>query len=434
MPWTYQSTLTNPAIAQPARFQLTVPIPIPTTGIDLYHSGIKITDLVEDPQADILTITPGAAIDAMPDESFLRGRSEVLLLASAFHLGKWQFGLHLSNHTEFMFGYHRDLFTLISDGVGAHRGDELQLAPNLGISNYNQYAASASRSIGEKWRIGARVKLLGGVFHASTLPEHQSLTFAPSGENEDIHVGIDYAIRASTGLELGVEDWSQIGDQGINFQPEGLTGLNNPGIALDLGLQFEPIKNLVISASVVDLGQIKWQRLAQSYYFTGDYTFEGLPGFNEDGINLSDPTWKNPAEAWASALDTLNGSFSYAQESSPFTTSLPTRGYLTAQYRLFKILSVGAAWTGELYRETPTHAVSAWTGLHLGKWLTLGANYTYDQRYQDMLGVHGRLNLGPMQFYASAGNILPLIDPYSTQSVSLILGSNYTFGRKKEKK
>lgn len=434
MPWTYQSTLTNPAIAQPARFQLTLPVPLPTMGADFYHSGFRLRDLVEDPTAAVLTLTPERALAAMPAEGVLRLRTEVLLLATSLRLGNWQVGLHLSNHNEFLFGYARDLISLGIEGLAPHRGERLQLAPELGFTHYHQVAASVSRSLGEKWRFGARLKLLGGVLNVSSLPGQNRLEVYPYPNSRDLSVDLDYTLQSSSSLNLGVDHLLALAEgQGTGFQAEGLMGLSNPGWGVDLGVQYEPIKNLVISASVVDLGQISWQNMATVYRAQGSYTYDGLPGFTENGgINLSDPAWQHPAEAWSVMADSMRGRFSFGQEATAYTTALPARGYLSAQYRLLRILSLGLAWTGEVYQATPNHTVSGWAGLHLGRWLTFGLNYSYDQRYDDMLGVHGRVNLGPMQFYASAGNIMPLIDPYGTQAMSFILGSNYTFGRKRD--
>jgi hypothetical protein len=428
MPWTYQSTLSNPAIQQNARLQLTLPVPVPTLGVEVFHSGLRLRDLVEDPQAEAWRLVPGQALARMPEVGYLRTRSDALWLGAAFQVAAWQLGVHLSNHTEFLLGYRRDLLGLLVHGNGAYVGQALDLTPQLAFTNYNQYAVSVARSLGEKWRLGGRLKLLGGLAHLSSQPRGNALALYTHPDAYQLEVQADYTLRASSSLAPGVDHLLELTEGKGSFEPTGLGGMANPGIALDLGAQYEPIEHLVISASLIDLGRINWQEAAATYRAQGSFSFEGL-----DPIALGwlegDST-AEPGEDFALLLDSLRQSFSLGQEEAPFSTSLPARYYLSGQYRLFRIWSVGMVVSGEWYQRTGTQSVSLWSGLHAGRWLTLGANYTYDQRYRHLLGVHGRLNLGPVQFYSSLGNVLPLFRPVDARAVSWVLGANYTFGRK----
>ena len=434
MPWTYQSTLTNPAIRQEARFQLMLPVPVPTVGLDVYHSGFRVKDLVSNPEESAWRLDPYLALERMPETGVFRGRTEALLLGTAFHLGPWQLGFHVSNHSEFLLAYPKNLFRLALNGNAAYLDQTLDLTPRLNATNYHQYALSLARNIGKKWRVGARIKLLGGVAHLSSAPTGNEISLLTQSEAYQIELQTKYTFMASSSLGLGVENLVDLVQGQGQFTPTGWAGLSNPGYAFDLGVQYEPIANLQLSASIIDLGRINWRQAAGSYQVERTLRFEGLDPIGAGWINLVDSNWQeNFSAEFERFADSLGGSFGIEQQGERFETGLPARAYLSAQYRIFRFLSLGLAWTGEYYQRTQTQAISAWTGLHAGRWLTFGLNYTYDFRYQSMLGVHSRLNLGPMQFYGSLGNILPAISPMGTQSISLILGANYTFGRKKKK-
>ena len=54
------------------------------------------------------------------------------------------------------------------------------------------------------------------------------------------------------------------------YKPAGI------GAAIDLGIKYEPIKNLVVSASVTDLGMIYWNRNSISASMQGFHAINEL--------------------------------------------------------------------------------------------------------------------------------------------------------------
>ncbi|MGN0233400.1 MAG: DUF5723 family protein [Bacteroidaceae bacterium] len=135
-----------------------------------------------------------------------------------------------------------------------------------------------AHKIGEKWTVGAKIKILMGIAYANA-----------NTDKVHLHLDEDYwritgnvsAEVAMNGLKLKESekadpenpDRHEIDDVDIEFQ-----GINNLGAFFDLGTTWKPIDHLTLSASVTDLGFIKWKE-SQLMSSTSEWTFDG---FDED--------------------------------------------------------------------------------------------------------------------------------------------------------
>ncbi|MEL7220945.1 MAG: DUF5723 family protein, partial [Bacteroidota bacterium] len=120
-----------------------------------------------------------------------------------------------------------------------------------------------------------------------------------------------------------------------------------------------------------------------------------------------------------------------AVSNSSYRQALAPRTYLSARYQPLSFVTLG----GLLYNEFTTFGVftglSLNTRFQLGRVLAVGGGYTIQSGTYNNLGLNTALKLGPLQIYAVADNIAPLVNPERVDGTNFRLGLNLTFGRKK---
>lgn len=180
------------------------------------------------------------------------------------------------------------------------------LAKNLQNKNYDisNFGATAtawaeiglghSHKINDSWRIGAKAKILLGGGYAKLQMDNLSLNL----ENPDL-----WTATANATVEAGVKnlnwgtpetktykDKSKGTYQQIDFDEVDVDnfGLNGGGMAFDLGVEWDlekqfDVKGLKISASLLDLGFIKWKDVAQAQNNGTPFTFDGFDDIKVKG-------------------------------------------------------------------------------------------------------------------------------------------------------
>lgn len=151
-------------------------------------------------------------------------------------------------------------------------------------NTYAELAYGYTRKLGDVVTLGARAKLLLGLLAGS----YQFKRFDLIMTDEAYIAHID----AELGLTNRLNKINPDEDDYLNFLDITAKGKwSGPcggGLAVDLGIKIEPVENLTIDASILDLGGILWY-LGNSGESSGTATFTGLSDityeeFNEKGL------------------------------------------------------------------------------------------------------------------------------------------------------
>lgn len=152
---------------------------------------------------------------------------------------------------------------------------------DMGMSsaNYVEVALGHSRQIGDKLRVGAKVKfLLGGMYADMTM------------KNTHIELGVDKWVvnangemnLAAKGMTVPEKDGGLVDFDNISYDSPGLSGF---GLGIDLGATYEVIENLTVSAAVKDLGFMGWSNNTYASTKNEPWRFDGFEDLsfsNED--------------------------------------------------------------------------------------------------------------------------------------------------------
>ena len=200
-------------------------------------------------------------------------------LSYGFHRGEALHSFELNLQGTLGISLPGEPFQLIKNGTSEWEHQLGHLRGELDL--YLELAYGYSRRIGDKLSVGGRVKLLAGLYGVDYNATKLRLTMNERTIQAEIEAELnltDKLVKFSAGDD-GFLDWKTFIYKGIGNLPTG------GGVAVDLGVCYEPMDGLEVSASVLDLGGIMW------YYgnratSSGKVVFTGFNDLTIDQMNL----------------------------------------------------------------------------------------------------------------------------------------------------
>jgi hypothetical protein len=203
-----------------------------------------------------------------------------------------------------------------------------------------------------------------------------------------------------------------------------LLNRGNAGIAVDLGIIYRYNPKLILSASLLDLGGIRWDTDINTLTSEGTFVYEGIDG-----------SWGGSPSAFLDEIiDTLQNSFPVSLSEAPFIMLTPAQLFLGASYLMRENLSLGLV-NRNLFLKSKVHSS-----------LTLSATADYKDRFSGTVSLsylnrsfeniglafasHGK----GFQFYLVTDNVIGFFRPFDTRTLNLRAGCNLLLGCPNNKK
>lgn len=233
-----------------------------------------------------------------------------------------------------------DIFSFWKEGTESRNEFDFS---GLGIRSqtFAEAAVGWSRNFDDLFSVGFRIKALVGALELNSVA--QSMKLATS-DNRWYVQAESYLHGSSPSLvysydDNGNPDPSTIELDGDEWGPAGYGG------ALDLGFSWNVLPYLTLSASVLDLGAIRWNRELQFVSPESSYTW--APSERED------PGSEDWESEFNDALDGLTSVFRFKDATGTEGATaemLPFQVYLGAEFRMpfYDRLSLGALCSGRM--------------------------------------------------------------------------------------
>jgi hypothetical protein len=395
LPDVWHSTAVNPAFFPEHRHLI---IGLPGYALDAAHTGNVTYNDVFVKNGDKTQIDFGRVIDKLDpqNKAFFEQRIETFSLG--LRIGKWSLQAGHANRYSGVLEYPKSLPQLIWNGNAPYIGQTVNISLKAQVFDWNEWSAGISRKFGAL-TVGGRVKYLTGISALVTDDNHNKATVFTSDDIYQLTMSTDYGFHSSSLI-------SAIDTSGYGFKIK-LADLkrklitSNSGIAFDLGVTLKLSEKLTVSASVLDLGgTIHWVEQASYLQSNTNYTYNGItiPGANI--INGLDSL------SFKTKLDSLNDIFKFNKKSESFSTRLPLRIYVSASYKLLEKWTLGVGYYTTQQQARTTSAVAANVRWQMMRWLSVGAQYSVNQRSAANIGFHVIAKPGPVQVYFMSDNLL----------------------------
>lgn len=399
---------------------------------DIYHSRV-----VDGKKQTVSFLHPVMGQDGIDDflkrlrnNTRLYSEVGVSLISFGFRQDKSYFTFDLSNRVDAQLIVPKSVPTVFFRGVEDEDGETVFSLRNLSFSStaYTQLAFGYSRELDKQWNFGGKLKLLLG--HANMDADFGDLSLTISKERWLLQ-GNSSLRSAVPGLEVITTEDGVLDDVDFNNDHLGFSRFfSGVGAGADFGAAYNLLENLQFSASVVDLGFIRWSKNLNKVNKENDFEFDGIVyDVNNDSINY-----------WDEYKDMLKRMYVLENNPAGYTTWLTAKIYAGVEYSIlddkigFGLLSKTYITKKKAFEELvlssnyrPFYPLSVSLSYSIlnGKWSNLG------------FGVN--LNAGPFNMFLCADNI-PLkygkgdgvFVPVNTKMTSVSFGINFIFGRNKK--
>ena len=202
------------------------------------------------------------------------------------------------------------------------------------------------------------------------------------------------------------------------------------GFAADLGVNYRPIDKLLVSASVTDLGFIRWSdEIHDAHYQVNRFDFNGIEvdptAFSDDFTfsDLVDSTFTEISDSLISFLE--------MQPGEAYSKRLNTKLYIGASYSVTPKINFGLLSRTDFLNGKVSPQFTASANFTTGRLLNFTMSYSYINSYFKNIGAGVSFNAGPFNMYLISDNVMNIVFwPEEAQSVNLWFGLNLVFGYK----
>lgn len=389
---------------------------LPTAGF-LAQSDFRLRELISKPDGDInfevnFNVLLGASAEI--------NRVSTDVTANLFHIGyktkNGGYSLFANARATVDLRYGKDFMEFLANGNSNRIGAEINLSESRVFANsYQEIGVGHARKfLGEKLTVGARVKIITGLFHASTA-EGASGTLYTNEIDNSWRISLRNATVNTAGLDLLLNS----DDYESNATSSYAMSNRNKTVAFDLGAKYKVLDWLTVEAAMNDIGTIKWKEQVRNYN-SADTTVT-ITGVQLRGLENSSEVFR----------DSIENKFRSSETQNEFSTSLPTKTYLAASLFLtprdkFTVV----AFNNHVFKEIDPSFAVAYN--HTVNKFTFGLLGSYRGPQNEFnMGMNIAADIGPLQLYVATDNALVSNKPEQYSKFDLRFGFNLMFGYKK---
>lgn len=450
-----QAHFLNPARQPLCNFYFGIPA-ASSVFVNYGNNSFDVYDLIfpgSGPQSDsLITILHpsydiGEFIDKLKISNLQSADASVSLFSLGFRAKNSYITIDLSTKTTARIAVPRDLMAIVLQGNGEFIGKEADFSPlRLNASAYHEFGIGISRRLTRHFYFGFRPKLLLGVANVTTANPVPDIGLYTDPDNFDLNFHSQLTLNVSAPIDVTYTSEGEIDNVEFRDIPDNeivntILNVKNPGMGLDLGMEYKLTDKVALSASLLDLGFIRWGSNTYNFKQNGEFLFTGFD--LSDGL-VEDSDWEFEDEA-ESLLDSIKTLFNVDDEAEAYFTFLAPKLYLGASYDLNNTLRLGFLSRTEFFGARLRQSLSLSANLFLAKFLNLSASYNILNGTYDNLGAGFALKLGPLHVYTVIDKVPVrwtkieattddfdelngLIIPSKLNSINARIGLNFMFG------
>ncbi len=416
----------NPAL-RPQYGYINVP-GIGGLGLTYFSNSLSADKLFFNTDKGLVTFLD-SSVDA---DKFLSGLAEnntinldanVSILGAGFYAGKNFWRINIGANVNANSNIPKSLFEFVKVGNGLE-GKSFKIDNlNLYSTAYVDVALGYSREINKKWTVGGAVKFLIGAANAESYFDYMNIDafddkwkISSSGVMNVNMQGMTPKLKNANGKDY---------ISGFDFGGFGIAGY---GVAFDMGFTYRPIPDLVVSASLTDLGFISWSKNSNTYALAkGEFVFDGFDIPITDG--------DNPIEDQTTSLkDDLLNIFHFEPTAPKSNLKMVTATYsVAAEYSVLNNkIGFGALYTGRFAPTKYENELTIMTTFRPKHWFSASLSYSFLHSYFKTFGF--ALNFSPswINFYVGTDymftHVSPQFIPIKQRAVNVHFGMSVPIG------
>jgi hypothetical protein len=440
-----QSYLVNPATQPSCDVYVGIPVISPVQ-VFVENSSFSISDVMwyEGDTTRLFFNTTESQSDFLSNlgnSNYISADVSTSIFSFGFRTGDIYVTYDLTERASFRFAYPGDLIKFMFEGN--EDGEEFNLS-SIGIEavGFLEFAAGVSHKINDQVVLGYRGKFLLGQGNIST--RHMNAQLLTGREEWIFRSGFDLNATLPF-IDIPTDSAGDFSFDDINTQDNLMASdyvrmiTGNKGLAVDAGINYTPMDKLTLSASLLDLGFIRWKHNTYNISQDVEYIFEGI----ETDISKIDTNFFH--DLGDSLLNIFDSTFVLNNTNSekPYTSFLGAKLYLGGRYQIIPEISVGLLSRTEIFKGRIREQLTLSANFYPIKLVSASLSYTIMNKTFNNFGFGLSLKPGPFNIYIITDNIpfnfaveqssgIPI--PHKNRSLNVRFGFNLVFGCDKEKR
>ncbi len=393
---------------------------------------------------DSLIFNPDRLSKVLGRRNQVRLGTGMAIFGFGFRKHDWFFSVNAANRSSFRAVFTRDLLDA-RDGnwdLSTNTPRPINLnGTGVHFIDYTELAFGASKKMDDGFFLGGRVKFLMGTVHLQTKRSRLNLITTPSPI--ELLGNSDIILRGSAPVTLMRNNFGLV--TGISSPVNGIGDAmpyifsGNLGAAIDAGVIYRYSRKLTLSASILDLGMIRWRKNINVLSQQQTFLFSGF-----DLINYASSGTET--DLLQAIQDSLTNNFFVDSSTKPYFAFIPIRVFAGASYSINRYVDAGITGEAEILsgRVYPGLTLTAIAKPREG--LTFSLSYSLMDRAFDDFGFGVSAGKGLVRYYFVTDKIplswvkdknSGLLWPYSARTMNFRTGINFlicTRDRKQEYK
>ncbi|MCK0156199.1 DUF5723 family protein [Cellulophaga sp. F20128] len=436
-----QALLLNPGVEIGYKSYVGIPL---LSGISFQagSSGASVNDFFANDGIDINDKIRERALYGMGVRDELSGTYQLELISVGFRGKKnpdnfYSFGLY--NEGDAIGYWFKDYAILGFEGNAGRLNQRFDLSHLKTRGDMvNVFHFGLNKRVNSDLVLGIRGKLYSSIFSFKST-KNSGYFVTTEGQNNLLASTLVADMMVQT---AGIESFRKAADDntgiGNVFSKRGLFG-GDLGVGVDFGLTYNLNKQTVVTASILDLGFISHSGDVKNYVFKGQTTIEGVEvKLPEDLVNAS-------ADFWQDLVDEVKELLPYEENNDSYISFRPTKLNGSIRYNFGEQIpyrddcncsvvktknnlgyanGVGAQIYVINRPKGPQSALTAFYQKNFGKNIGLKTTYTIDKFSATNIGFGANFNIGPVNIYAMADNLLSYQNIAASKYASFQLGIN----------
>lgn len=416
-----QSNLLNPAIQINCKWYVAIPL-LGSTQFDYSNSTFSFNELFS-------TNNGSASLDM---ENFYESVLKTNLLSSELHLdlisigyrkNEYYYNFNIAEKVNMALTYPGSIIEFLWKGNTQFLGETSEFN-NLRTHSvhYREYSLGVSKVWDAYNILGLRAKLLFGKANIYSGKSEISLFTDPNTFN--LHVEGDISENISFPMTITVDSQGRINGSTINDIDivSYLMNGKNKGFALDLGWIYKYNEKTTFSASLLDLGFIKWKSDVNNVQISGSLNYAGIStGSNFSNTDLT------------ALSDSIIDAFNQTVTQDSYYSWLPTQIYLGGMYQYRPKLGIGLVNRNVIYRNKLHSSLTLSANTTVWNKLSASLSWSYMNNTLKNVGLGLAWHSRGLQFHMVSDNLLGIIKPLDTRNLNLRFGFGVLFGCPKNK-
>lgn len=412
-----ESNLLNPSVPITCKWYVGIPV-LSSTHVNYGNSSFSYKQIFAAAEDGTYNADIDKVVNQMHWRNYIGTEVHTQLFALGYREGDYSFMFTITEKNNLPVMYPKEAIMLLWEGNGQFIGESASLkGAGVYFNHYREYAVSASKYTDGGAYIGARAKLLFGKLNIS--PQSTDISLTTDETTFNLLFNGDLKVRTSLPIIVEEND-STIED--ITYD-DGISPLSlamnrkNPGFAVDLGIVYPYSDKVELSASVLDLGFIRWRSHLNTFNGSGEFAYEGF---------INDTT--DPESYLSNLQNAFIDSMNIDVSEDKYTTFLSPRIIAGGTYQVNSKLKAGVQGEAIIHRSKiiPSATLSA----HYSPYETLQLMASYTVQYYSFktLGLGFVVGRDPLQFYMISDNVIGTIWPMTTRNINLRFGLNINLG------